>query len=146
MIRWNPNSNVADVLSLGPRTAGRLASVGVRTAGDLLAASPDAIAARLQMDPALVRQWRCEAALILELPGLPGDAARLLAAIGIASGEQLQGTTPLELIARIEAACRQAETPDWLSSAVLPSPEEAASWITCLDGRAPEKNLPPLAA
>ncbi len=141
MIRWNPNSNVADVLSLGPRTAGRLASVGVRTAGDLLAATPEDVARRLEMEAAVVRQWRSEATLIIGVPGLPAEAARVLAAIGIGSSEQLQATTPLELIARIEAACRQTDTPGWLTSSVLPSPEEAACWIA-----SSEKNQTRLAA
>ena len=141
MIRWNAKSNVADVLSLGPRTAGRLGQVGIRTADDLLRASPEAVASRLRLDAACVRSWREETRLVLEIPELAGTPASLLAAVGIGSSEKLERSTPLEVVSKIEALRRSPDAPTWLLETALPRADEVAEWIG-----APRKKANRLAA
>lgn len=131
IMRWNLHSNACDVLALGPRTAGQLATVGIRTVNDLLVAQPQVVARRLadsSISSLVLSQWQREAALIVELPELPTDAARLLAAADFARTERIASSTPTELLAALELA-RQSGTNDWLASIPLPSVAEASLWI-----------------
>ena len=134
MPQWTIHSNVADMLSLGPRTAGRLMQVGVRSVADLLAARPPSIAERLddqRMSAATIEQWQREARLILAAPQLPPHAARWLAAIGIASRERIAGSTPTELLGALETAIKESDDSGWLEKNLQPSVSELAVWIRC---------------
>ena len=140
-MRWNLNSNAGDVLSLGPRTAGRLATVGIRSVAELLAAKPPAVARRLQeqlLSPQVFAAWQYEARLILELPQLPGAAARLLAAAEIGNVERIRHCTPTELFAMLEAA-QQSCPESWLAETDLPSISELSGWIQL--AQLPEKTF-----
>lgn len=129
MMHWNLNSNAGDVLSLGPRTAGRLATVGIRSVAELLAAQPQAVARRLQGPSSRVLvTWQCEARLILELPQLPATAARLLAAAEIGNADQIRRCTPTELFALLETA-QQSHPESWLAETDLPTIAEISDWI-----------------
>lgn len=134
MPRWNFHSNVADVLSLGPRTAGRLMQVGVRTVAELLAAKPQMVARRLDEKRFCARifeLWQREAQLVLAAPTLPSEAARLLTAIGFHSAEKVAKSTPTELLGAFETAIKQ-ESSDGLTEKISPpSISELASWIQC---------------
>ena len=120
MVQWTLQSNACDVLSLGPRAAGRLATVGVRTVAELLAAKPQTAADR-QFSAETIAAWQREARLLIELPLLPIDAARILAAIQVSSALQLLRSTPTQLIAEIENLWRESEAPSWLASQEKPS-------------------------
>lgn len=124
MAYWTLESNAADVLSLGPRTAGRLMRLGLRTVAQLLAAKPQAVAERLRDErftEKTVADWQREAQLLLEAPALASDAARLLAEAGFASAQRVARATPTELL----AACEQTAT------SPRPSVQEASGWIGC---------------
>lgn len=131
MMRWNLHSNVCDVLALGPRTAGRLATVGIRTVAELVAAKPQAIVVRLHEDLISVDTfvaWQCEARLILTFPELPPAASRLLAAVGFDCAERIEHCTPTELLAAIEMS-QQKTSVDWLAKTTLPTIAEVGEWI-----------------
>ena len=130
-MQWNLQSNACDVLSLGPRTAGRLATVGIYTVAELLAAKPPAVTQRLgklSIAAATMAEWQCEARLIVALPQLSPLAARMLAAAGFSSAEKIRHCTPTELIAAIETA-RQMNPAGWLAQETLPTVSEVSSWI-----------------
>lgn len=127
MIRWNLLSNACDVLGLGPKAAGRLACVGVRTVADLLAACPATISDR-KYPETTISAWQCEARLTLAVPEL-GPAARVLAAIGIQSVEQLQRTSPFELIARCETRWQAQSPSSWLATQPMPAMSDLCRWI-----------------
>lgn len=129
-MRWNLHSNACDVLGLGPRTAGILATVGVQTVASLLAVSAESIARRVgdaAITAKVLASWQAEARLILDLPELPTDAARLLGATGFHSAQQLRSSTPTELLADLEVAQQQSE--GWLSTTSLPSIAVVSEWI-----------------
>ena len=114
-MRWNLHSNACDVLGLGPRTAGILATVGVRTVASLLAVSAESIARRVgdsSITAAVLASWQAEAQLILDFPELPAEAARLLGATGFHSAQQIRSSTPTELLAELEVAQQQKR---WLA-------------------------------
>ena len=131
MIQWNLHSNVCDVLALGPRTAGRLATVEIRSVAELLAAKPQAVVARLRESAISFEvfiAWQCEARLVLALPQLSSAAARLLAAAGFGSVQRIGHHTPTQLLAAIEAA-QQKNTVGWLAEMTLPTVVEVSEWI-----------------
>lgn len=128
MLQWNLQSNACDVLGLGPRAAGRLATVGVRSVAELLAAQPQAASDR-QFSAETIASWQREARLLISLPLLTGEAARILAAIGVSSAEQLLGSTPTQLIAEIESLWRDAHALKWLASPKKPTVRAVCAWI-----------------
>lgn len=128
MVNWTWQSNACDVLGLGPRAAGRLATVGVRTVAELLAAKPEA-AADKQFSAETIAGWQREARLLVAVPQLSCDAARILAAVEIASPERLARSTPTELIAKIEALWRLQEAQSWLATKAKPTTAEICAWI-----------------
>ncbi len=142
MTRWTHQSNVADVLSLGPRIAGRLTQLGVRTVTQLLAAKPQAVAERLQderFSSRIVADWQRETRLLVDAPGLPAEAARRLAAAGFSSAQRIARFTPTELLSELEKSCRAADASEWLPQQPKPSVKEVNAWIRC--AQQAQKNL-----
>jgi hypothetical protein len=132
MMQWMANSNVADVLSLGPRTAGRLALVGVRTAGQLLDADAAGLALRLavpQLSSEQLACWQREARLLLAIPGLSCETAQLFVAIDWLRPERIARGTPTELLASVEEKKQEKNCPNWLKNSAMPSVLEASDWI-----------------
>lgn len=128
MVIWTLRSNACDVLGLGPRAAGRLATVGVRTVQELLVAKPQA-AADKQFSVETIAAWQREARLLIAVPALSSEAARILAAIEIASAERLARSTPTELIAKLEALWRDPQSHSWLIAKPKPTSAEICAWI-----------------
>lgn len=128
MVTWTLHSNACDVLGLGPRAAGRLATVGVRTVQELLAAKPYA-AADKQFSVETIAAWQREARILIAVPALSSEAARILAAIDIASAERLARSTPTELIAKLEALWRDPQAHSWLKAKSKPTSAEICAWI-----------------
>ncbi len=131
MTRWNLQSNVADVLGLGPRTAGRLLRLGVRTAEQLMSASPQKLATRLGEGPIAaenVAAWQRETRLLIDAPQLSPCAARVLAAIGYSSVERVAGCSPTELLGAIERLL-QKNCDSWLRKNPIRSISKVSDWI-----------------
>ena len=128
MIAWTLESNACDVLGLGPRAAGRLATVGVRSVQELLAVKPH-VAADKQFSVVTIASWQREARLLIGLPELSGLAARILAAGEIGSAERLARSTPTELIAKIESLWRNPDEHSWLTDVAKPTMTEICEWI-----------------
>jgi hypothetical protein len=128
MVTWTFQSNACDVLGLGPRAAGRLATVGIRTVTELLAAKPQ-MAADKQFSAETIAAWQREARLVVTVPELPSEAARVLAALDVASAERLARSTPTELIAKVEALWREQYQHSWLRGKAKPSAGEICEWI-----------------
>jgi len=146
MMEWNLQSHVSDVLALGPRTAGQLAAVGIRTVDELVAARPYVSTARMgekAITADVFSAWQCESRLILALPQLPSEAARLLAAAGFGSAHRIGLCSPTELLAAIETAKQKAiaeknvaeknvvekSAVSWLAETALPTIAEVSEWI-----------------
>ncbi len=128
---WNLHSNVCDVLALGPRAAGKLATIGIRTVAELAAARPQVAAARISEKPMTadtIAAWQRESQLRVVLPQLPAEAARLLAAAGLGTAHRLGLCSPIELLATIETA-QQKNAAGWLAETALPTVAEVGEWI-----------------
>ncbi len=134
MAHWTLESNVADVLALGPRTAGRLLRLGVRSVGDLLAAKPQAVVERLKdsrFTVDTVADWQREAQLLIEAPDLPTEAARLLAMAGFSAVERVARATPTELLAALEQLADDPQSASWVSQLPQPDVKVVNTWIRC---------------
>lgn len=134
MAHWTLESNVADVLSLGPRTAGLLLRLGVRTVGQLLAAGPQAVAERLgdaRFNAEIVADWQREARLLIEAPSLPTEAARMLAVAGFSDTQRVARATPTELLAALEQLADDSDRASWISQRSKPGVKEVNKWIRC---------------
>ncbi len=128
MVTWTLQSNACDVLSLGPRAAGRLATVGVRTVSELLAAKPQAAADR-QFSAETIAAWQREARLLLSVPELSAEAVRILATLGIGSAVALARSAPTELIAKVESLWRDQVKHSWIATISKPTTAELCAWI-----------------
>ncbi len=121
-------------MSLGPRTAGQLMRLGVRTVGQLLAAKPQAIALRLKdarFSAETIADWQREAQLVLDVPTLSTEAARLLAAAGFSSAERIARATPTELMSHVEQLAECPERVGWVAQLAPPTIAEVIAWIQC---------------
>ena len=135
-MEWNLHSNVCDVLALGPRTAGKLATIEIRTVTELLAARPQVAAARISeklMTADTIAAWQRESQLLIAMPQLPPAAARLLAAAGFGTAHRLGLCSPTELLAAIETAQKKnvvaKNAAGWLAETTLPTVSEVGEWI-----------------
>ncbi len=121
--------------SLTSQLAVILAGEGIEILGQLIDLETD-LERRLVSHPGLTRQdlatLQAEAALLVGLPGLPGDDARLLAAIGIRNPSELHSFTADVLWQRIQRF--RGSTPQpwhaWIRDRnSWPQEEEIAWWI-----------------
>jgi len=134
MMEWNLRSNVADVLSLGPRTSAKLLRLRVQTVGHLLGAKPHLLSVRLA-DAAIswktIACWQREAKLRVELPHLDPSAARILAIAEFSSPGRIARCSPTELVAALEQLDgEQKQSVGWTRNS-LPDFGEVSHWIAC---------------
>ncbi len=91
----------ADIPSMDGESARRLRDLGIRTAGDLMAADADKLAERLS-HPALraprLMEWQAEAMLASRVPLLSRHDLKLLLAIGICQPEELAAISAEQLL------------------------------------------------
>ncbi|MCA9236313.1 MAG: DUF4332 domain-containing protein [Planctomycetales bacterium] len=100
------DASMADFPVLGNDTASRFARLGIRTAGDLLRADPQAIADGLKhptATAAVVALWQTHMRLMCFVPGVSLNDAQLLAACGIETPKQLADADLGELVALADA-------------------------------------------
>ena len=124
--------DVEDAPSIGPKTAERLAKVGIRTVEDLLNADPESTAAELDVShikAETLAEWQHQARLVCQIPGMRGYGAQLLVACGMTQPEQIAGTSSDKLIAQILAFCETKEGQRILRSGEPPKVEKIAEWV-----------------
>jgi len=126
-------SPVVDAPSIGKRTARHLRRVEVLTIADLLAADPEALAARItqrHISAQTVRDWQDQTRLKMALPGLRVHDVQILVGAGIRSVDDLRAASASELF---EAATRYAATPAAeriIHSSDKPTRDEVDGWIS----------------
>ncbi len=124
--------DVEDAPSIGPKTATRLAKVGIRTVADLLSADPKSIATELDVSHIKAEtlvDWQHQARLVCQIPELRGYGAQLLVACGLTLPEQIARTGTNELVSQVLSFCETKEGQRILRSGDAPEREKIAKWV-----------------
>lgn len=126
------DADVARLPSIGPKTAARLAAVGVVTVGDLISANTARVVRRLNqrwIDKAEVEKWRDQARLLLSLPRLRGGHAVMLVAAGYRDLTQIAGADPSQLRAELSTTAKIAWVRRELRDPQAPDLGDVVEWI-----------------
>jgi predicted flap endonuclease-1-like 5' DNA nuclease len=126
------NSPVVDAPSIGPKTAKRLQSVGVRTIGDLLALQPATGAVLIDqrhVSAQTIHEWQSQARLALGVPGLRSREAQALVGCGVCDAEELALLEPEMLAEAIGRWAQSVEAKRAWGDAPLPTAEDVSDWV-----------------
>ncbi len=129
----NRSADVQTAPSIGPKTAERLATVGIYTVDDLLNASADSVAERLanrRVSGDTVAQWQSQARLLCMVPRIRGHVAQILVACGISEPEQLSQKRPADLFALVGPFSGTGEGERIVRGRRKPDLEEITDWIS----------------
>jgi predicted flap endonuclease-1-like 5' DNA nuclease len=126
--------------AIGAKTAARLASAGIETVADLLAAEAGALAARLDVghiSAAVVRDWQDQARLMMAVPGLRGTHSQLIVGAGYRTARALAAAEASALSAAILRFVGTREGQRVLRDGSPPDLDKIMSWIaSAADARA----------
>lgn len=131
-IRLSREAAVVDAPSIGPKTAGRLAVIGVNTVGDLLALTPEDAAQRIKashIHAGVIKDWQAQALLACSVPDLNGTNAQILVGAGVYSVDDLATTDLDSLMDAIELFASSNEGERLLRDGPPPSRERVKGWI-----------------
>lgn len=127
----NPEEDVVDAPSIGPKTAARLQRIGILTVAQLLDAEPqsssDALGQRW-ITHDVFRDWQRQSELMCRVPGLRGHDAQLLVGIGITQPEQLRDSDAGDVLIRIQEYSRTPEGERILRGSPAPDLAEVQRW------------------
>ncbi|WP_045836818.1 DUF4332 domain-containing protein [Hyphomicrobium sp. 99] len=90
--------------SIGPKTADRIAAVGIYSVGDFLAQDPEQLAEALNdphFDAETLLEWQDQARLVMAVPGLRGTHAQLLVGAGYRTARAVAEADPVSLSANV---------------------------------------------
>ena len=126
------SSDVVDAPTIGPKTADRLALIGILTVDQLLTRPADRIAAGLKHRRIKVKdvtEWQQQSELVCTVPGLRGHDAQVLVACGITTAEALARMEANTLWGTIEPFVSSKQGERLLRSANKPDLAEVTNWI-----------------
>lgn len=118
--------------SIGAKTAALLERHQVKTVADLLASSPDTLAAELKdrhLDAATLRTWQLQASLCCSVPLLRGHDAQILVACGVTSAAELAHSDPDSLLQKVNAFVATPAGDRILRGGAKPDRAEVTGWI-----------------
>ncbi|MEQ8835610.1 MAG: DUF4332 domain-containing protein, partial [Lacipirellulaceae bacterium] len=126
------SSNVEEAPSIGPKTAERLAGVGIRSVADLLNADAESTASEIEVShikATTIAAWQHQARLVCCIPELRGYGAQLLVGCGLTEPEQIAGASEEELFRKIRSYSRSKAGQRVLRDGKIPNREKVAEWI-----------------
>ncbi len=125
-------SDVEEAPSIGPKTAARLAEIGVLSVADLLEADPEQAAAKLDVahiKPSVISAWQDQARLVCQIPQLRGHDAQTLVACGYHRAEDVAAAARDDLLFLAVEFANSSEGERVLRSSKKPDAEEVGNWI-----------------
>ncbi len=131
-IRLSREALVVDAPSIGPKTAGRLSVIGVKTVGDLLSLTPEEAAQRIKashINAGIIKDWQAQALLACTVPDLNGTNAQILVGAGVYSIDDLATIDLDSLMDAIELFATSNEGERLLRDGQAPSRERVKGWI-----------------
>jgi len=127
-----PTDDLERAPSIGPKLAERLAAAELRTVGDLLACDPTAIATKLahpKITAETIGEWQDQSRLMVEVRGIRGSHAQLLAGAGIRSRDSLASTDADKLCADLLAFAATEKGQAILRDGNPPDMERIKGWL-----------------
>ena len=118
--------------SIGPKTARRMAQIGIHTVGEFLAQSPEHMSKRLNirhMTPQVLSDWQAQSRLVMTVPGLRGTHAQLLVGAQYRDAEALQSADAAKFCADVLAFAATEDGRRILRDGDAPDIEKIRSWI-----------------
>ncbi len=118
--------------SIGPKLAERLALGGIVTVKDFLTATDDTVFVSTRgsrFDTETIERWKTEARLVLQVPGLRGTHAQLLAGAGYETPEKLAAADPVALSAAVLAYATTPGGTRILRNGDTPDIEAITRWV-----------------
>ena len=131
-IRLTREASIVDAPSIGPKTAGRLNTAGIKTVADLLALSPEEAAARLKqshINARVIKDWQAQALLACTVPEISGTAAQLLVGAGVHTAHDLANANVKDLVALVKEFADTKEGEQVLRTGAPPDEAKIANWI-----------------
>lgn len=123
---------VVQAPSIGPKTAKRLESVGVRTIADLLKLKPDEAEGQIDarhISAHVIRDWQSQALLACTVPGLKSREAQALVACGVRDAAELAQMDATLLCDGVARWGLSDEGQRAWGSAPAPTEDDVATWI-----------------
>ena len=136
--RLSRTSAIVDAPSIGPKTAKRLAKVGIRTVADFLAADCEAIAGELDVrhiDAEKLVAWQHQAQLMCRVPELLARDTQLLVGSGFTTPEDIASANPSDLLEFAKSFVATPEGARVLRGADDPTLERATKWVSWANQR-----------
>ena len=119
--------------SIGSRSAEWFADLGIFTVGEFLAAEPHVMAEGLggrgHITADTLRLWQHQASLVIDVPGLRGTHAQLLAGAGFLDAKAVGAADATELAAAVLRFATTAEGQRILRQSEPPSADKIKSWV-----------------
>ncbi len=118
--------------SIGPKTAERFKSIGVRTVDDFLNADAADMSARLEnrrMSTRVIETWQRQIRLMCQVPNLRGHDVQLLVSCGINDPATLATMNADELLAKVAPFADSKEGARILRNSKKPDLAEVKQWI-----------------
>ena len=129
----NPDDDIVDAPSIGPKTATRFQQIGMHKVRDFLNADAVNTAAKLEtrhITAEVIRDWQDQSNLMIAVPGLRGHDAQILVAAGIRDRTALSQATVSRLLDKVLQVADTSEGKRILRSGAVPDEDEVTSWIT----------------
>jgi predicted flap endonuclease-1-like 5' DNA nuclease len=130
--RLELSDDVERAPSIGPKTAERLQTCGVRTIGDLL--SREAVALSKQLgggwnSPSVILDWQDQARLVLEMPNLRAEQARILTGSGYRTAAAVAEAQPEDLLQDIASFLKGPDGKRAVRGEYTPTMRDMTAWI-----------------
>jgi len=127
-----PDSDVEDAPSIGPKTARRLAKVGIHSVSDLLAANPEQTAPRLPVQyitADVIRDWQDQARLACQIPEIRGHDVQIFVACDYRDVHSIASEAPADLLDNIDPFVNSSAGERIIRSGKKPDLNEVTDWI-----------------
>lgn len=123
---------VEEAPSIGPKTARRLAKIGIKTVEEFLSTPAKEIADKLNIrhfPKETIEEWQVQAELAVRIPGVRGHDVQILAGIGVTSPDEISVLQPNDLLTLVQPFAESTEGKRILRSGKVPDKVEIAQWI-----------------